>query len=604
MSDRLKVLIVGGYGSFGRRLVGLLDHEPRLEIIVAGRSEAQAAAFCAERRALGAQAELSALALDRSAVNPAVLARLKPDLVADLSGPFQAYGANRYAFVRAVIEAGSDYCDIADDTAFVTEFKQLDDLAKARNCVALTGLSTCPALTGAMVAAIDQTGFEKVKTIVCGLAPSPHVAFGRAVIDAILSYAGKPVTVSDRGSKLTQRTGLVDARRLSIIVPGAYPLRHRFFTLVDVPDLTLLSALHRDHPAVWFGVSTAPAALHRALRWAARLVSWRLLPSLTPFARLIHWGSRTFNWGPAVGGMTVVLVGQAKKAAGGQSITRRLSLVAEGDSGPQIPVTGIVALIRRRLAGLRSASGARHSAGLLTFADYTPIFAQLGIRWAETDTTSGPATQHTHRAALYPALLGDAFNRLPERVRAMHQFAPGERSTRWHGQATITRGSNPVARLVATLFRFPAAAIDAPLTVRLDREEDGARRRETWTRTFAEKTFVSLQDLGTRPADAGTLIERFGPLGFRLAILTDDARLRLVPVSWRAFGIPMPRALMPKVDASEHADDGQFNFNVSIGLPMIGQIVHYRGTLERVGERLGATGTGHVDARHDRAKQS
>ena len=38
MSLPLKLLVVGGYGTFGGRLVELLKDEPRLEIAVAGRS--------------------------------------------------------------------------------------------------------------------------------------------------------------------------------------------------------------------------------------------------------------------------------------------------------------------------------------------------------------------------------------------------------------------------------------------------------------------------------------------------------------------------------------------------------------------------------------
>ena len=49
MSDGLRVLIVGGYGVFGGRIVALLEDEPRLTLIVAGRSLAKANAFCATR---------------------------------------------------------------------------------------------------------------------------------------------------------------------------------------------------------------------------------------------------------------------------------------------------------------------------------------------------------------------------------------------------------------------------------------------------------------------------------------------------------------------------------------------------------------------------
>ena len=43
----LRVLILGGYGTFGGRLARLLADEARLTLIVAGRSLQQAEAFCA-----------------------------------------------------------------------------------------------------------------------------------------------------------------------------------------------------------------------------------------------------------------------------------------------------------------------------------------------------------------------------------------------------------------------------------------------------------------------------------------------------------------------------------------------------------------------------
>src|SRR5262249_15834180 len=45
---RMKVLILGGYGTFGGRLARLLADEPALTLLIAGRSHAKAATFCGE----------------------------------------------------------------------------------------------------------------------------------------------------------------------------------------------------------------------------------------------------------------------------------------------------------------------------------------------------------------------------------------------------------------------------------------------------------------------------------------------------------------------------------------------------------------------------
>lgn len=46
----MKVLIIGGYGTFGGRLVDLLADESRLEITLAGRNLKAAEQFCAARK--------------------------------------------------------------------------------------------------------------------------------------------------------------------------------------------------------------------------------------------------------------------------------------------------------------------------------------------------------------------------------------------------------------------------------------------------------------------------------------------------------------------------------------------------------------------------
>lgn len=45
----MKLLIVRGYGTFGGRIVQLLESEPRLTLLVAGRSLAKAEAYCKGR---------------------------------------------------------------------------------------------------------------------------------------------------------------------------------------------------------------------------------------------------------------------------------------------------------------------------------------------------------------------------------------------------------------------------------------------------------------------------------------------------------------------------------------------------------------------------
>ena len=81
----LTVLVVGGYGVFGGRLVRLLRREPGIRVLIAGRSLDDAKRFC---RHHGGEP----LRFDRHGDLAAQLAAARPDVVVDAAGPFQAYG--------------------------------------------------------------------------------------------------------------------------------------------------------------------------------------------------------------------------------------------------------------------------------------------------------------------------------------------------------------------------------------------------------------------------------------------------------------------------------------------------------------------------------
>jgi short subunit dehydrogenase-like uncharacterized protein len=124
-----RILIVGGYGTFGGRLAMLLADEPKLCLIIAGRSHDKAAAFCS---GLPAGAERIAAAFERDGDLKRQIGTLLPDMVVDATGPFQAYGDDHYRLVRACVEFGIDYLDLADGSDFVMGIRQFDAAARAR----------------------------------------------------------------------------------------------------------------------------------------------------------------------------------------------------------------------------------------------------------------------------------------------------------------------------------------------------------------------------------------------------------------------------------------------------------------------------------------
>jgi saccharopine dehydrogenase-like NADP-dependent oxidoreductase len=138
-----RILIVGGYGAFGARAAERLARTPELSLVIAGRNAAAAAAFAAK---LGGGA--SSAVVDATRVSAETLRGLDCRIVMNASGPFQAQD---YTLARAAIAAGMHYLDLSDARAFVNGIAVLDADAKGRNVLVLSGASTVPAVSTAVV---------------------------------------------------------------------------------------------------------------------------------------------------------------------------------------------------------------------------------------------------------------------------------------------------------------------------------------------------------------------------------------------------------------------------------------------------------------------
>ncbi len=89
MTTAMKILIIGGYGIFGARLVELLKNEPRLTLFVGGRSGAKATSFITTR--IGARARLVSAPFDRDGDLAAALRRR--DVLASCAGAIRSRGS-------------------------------------------------------------------------------------------------------------------------------------------------------------------------------------------------------------------------------------------------------------------------------------------------------------------------------------------------------------------------------------------------------------------------------------------------------------------------------------------------------------------------------
>jgi hypothetical protein len=232
------------------------------------------------------------------------------------------------------------------------------------------------------------------------------------------------------------------------------------------------------------GAGPVPEILHRALILCAKAVRLGIVSSLAPLAPLMHGAVNVLRWGEHRGGMFVALAGVD---AHGRKVERSWEMIAEGDDGPFIPSMAAEAIVRRRLDGHRPAAGARAATRELELSDYEALFARRQIFSGVRDTPD-PALP------LYRRLLGDAYAALPAPIRAMHDLTD---TLAVAGRASVERGTNPLARMIAAAVGFPPAGQDMPVTVEFTLR-DG---REVWRRDFAGRTFASTQEEGRGRSD-------------------------------------------------------------------------------------------------------
>lgn len=236
-------------------------------------------------------------------------------------------------------------------------------------------------------------------------------------------------------------------------------------------------------------------------------------------------------------------------------------LLAEGGDGPYVPAVPAAALVRKLAQGGLSWRGAAPCLGLLTLAEIERAWSGLRI-------ASG--WQPAYAPSLYRRALGEAYERMSAPGRSLHYAG----TSIWRGRCAVDGPANVIGRFVAALLQLPPATADAPISVEFT-ASDGA---ETWTRRVGYRTMRSRQFIGRR-RPMGWIVEQFGPFAFDLAVPIADGRLELVVRGARFLGAPLPRFLWPGVKASETGEGERFRFDVEIGLPLIGRLVRYRGSL-------------------------
>jgi hypothetical protein len=158
-----------------------------------------------------------------------------------------------------------------------------------------------------------------------------------------------------------------------------------------------------------------------------------------------------------------------------------------------------------------------------------------------------------------------AFVKLPALVQQAHRG-----TVRLSGTAKVERGKG-LGGLIAAIMGLPKTNPKAELVVVAWHFPD----QIVWSRTFDGKVFES-----TFKRAEDFLVEQMGPLSLYLQPMCEGGRLVYRLIATQIGPIAIPRVLAPSMNAWESEKDGKYQFEVSVSLPFLGQMIRYSGSLD------------------------
>ncbi len=537
----MKVLILGGYGVFGGRLAQMLLRDG-VAVIIAGRRLEVAQSFATKHGGKAVKADRDTPATVTQHLDPG-------DICVDAAGPFQ--DSTGLALPEAVVAKRCHYLDLSDDAAFTASIFALDAMARGQGVVALSGLSSVPALSSAVVQAL-RGDVDEIALIETAILPGNRAPRGRSVMRAILQQVGRPLT-QWRGGAWVDTTAWGPVKRFKL--PGGLT---RAASPISVPDLMLFPKAYGARSVRFWAGLELPVMHHglRVLGWLHRL---GLLPRLDRFVAPLGWGADLLRgFGSDRGGMVVVVAGRTSE---GRPLIRRWRFTLGRGQGPKVPALPALLVIRQLTKGDVPA-GARPALRAISLDAAEAELKALGAVIEQSEEAHPPLFQR--------ALGPEVWATMPPSFRHGHDLWDRHVMT---GRGSVERGQGRLAMLVAALFRFPPAAPDVAVTVVMERIGD----REIWRRDFGGNRFLSKLSY----AGPASLHERFGPFTFELSLPLTEGRMGMQVEKGWFLGIPIPRVMLPISETEEFEAEGRFNFSVRLSAPLAGFVVHYRGWLKR-----------------------
>lgn len=359
------ILILGGYGNFGKRIARALT-KANIPIVIAGRNQNKALALQQLLQKSHPEAQIETAIFNVNEELAQQLDQLSSKMVINTVGPFQNAD---YHVAEACITAGVHYIDLADGRDFVVNIPRLNEKAKSANVAVIGGASTVPALSSAVIEKY-RSEFLQIYSLTYGISPGQKAERGLATTKGILTYVGKPLNATKRNGK--KRYGWQDVYRQQYPMLGL-----RWMANCDVPDLDLLPRKYAIDQ-IKFSAGMENGALHLGIWFVSWMVRLGLPLNLPKYASPLLKISHLFDWlGSDDGGMHMIIEG-----VDAHNKPKRIEwyIVAKNGDGPQIPTIPTIILAKKLWADELAFRGAAACVAMVSLDEYLAELEEFDIK--------------------------------------------------------------------------------------------------------------------------------------------------------------------------------------------------------------------------------
>ncbi len=359
------ILILGGYGNFGKRIATQLA-QAGYPVRIAGRNLPKANQLANQLCSQFGEGIATPISCNIEQDLPVLLPTLKPAVVIHTCGPFQ--GAD-YHVAEQCLAHGIHYIDLADGRDYVCHITQLNAAAQQAGVCIISGASTVPALSSAVIDHV-RPAYARLTHLTFGISPGQKAERGLATTQGILSYVGKP---------LTPYAGHPTPYGWQNLYRHRFPdIGSRWMANGDIPDLDLFPTRY-GLKSIRFSAGLELSFLHLGLWALGWLVRLGLPLQLPRYASLLWRTSNLFDaLGSADGGMFLHLQGINTQ---GTPQETQWHIIAKAGDGPHIPTIPAILLAQKLSQANHSLpAGAYPCVGLIPLADYLAALSPYAIR--------------------------------------------------------------------------------------------------------------------------------------------------------------------------------------------------------------------------------